>query len=317
MTRWLAALLVLVTAAAGWLGWREYQWRQTYFAEMTGELIYHVEMARRQLTRAREAQDYEQRLDALSAAHAYLVPAQKQAYTLLERLVPVKPGQRAFMPTTDAPMLLQWARELSPDMPDEALARRVDLVGGLEQALRAGLGDTVVQPGFAFQVDNTKLKRSLEGYFGSLADGITRPAVLTFEDLPNLATASAKREGDQVHIQLDWAHTYRLFPPTGVSQLILVRPGAGIQVASSAGTQQRMGRGTLEPFTAVDPGDGLHGAIEGALPADWSVGSYMAIRVPEGLAQTLALRLPAGARPEVLRLRLGSGERAVPIPVRQ
>jgi hypothetical protein len=48
---------------------------------------------------------------------------------------------------------------------------------------------------------------------------------------------------------------------------------------------------------AMEADGNLHEAMKGSLPEDWPTGSYQVIRIPEGLPQTLTLRLPKGAVP--------------------
>lgn len=313
----LAAALVIAVALVGWLGWRERAWRQAYYAETTGQLIYHVEMAHQQLVRARESQVYQQRLEALSTAHGYLVPAHIEAHALLNRIAPNRKGRPTYMPGHYVPMLLQYARDLSPDLPDSALRRRIDLLDNLLRSLKAGLTDRPVTGGLstAYEVDTAALKQSLDELFHSMAAGTLPESLLHLEDEPLQPSKTARQQGGELQVQIDWPHTYQLFPHSMPGQLILVRPGAGLEIASDAGSQQRMGEGTVQPFTRLDAGS-LHDTIGPTLPPDWTPGSYAVIRVPEGLPQQLTLRPPGGSRPTLLLLRrLGSRENAVAIPL--
>jgi hypothetical protein len=311
----MAAALVVVVAAASWLGWREAQWRQAYYADTTGQLIYQVEMAHRQLVRAQETRVYQEKLDALATAHGYLVSAQVQANPLLERIAPPRKGRPAYMPFFYVPMLLQYAWDLTPDLPDQALQRRTELVSGLEQALKASLTDRTVKPGSAHVVDTARLKQSLDDFFVALSPSSEMRSHLRFEDDADRPTVTARQKGSEVLIRFEWTRTLQTFPYSLRGYLLLIRPGTGVAVSSDAGQLERMGQGASEPFTVMEADGNLHELVKGSLPEGWSTGTYMAVRIPEGLPQSLTLQLPGSSRPDLLLLRQSSGEAATPIPV--
>lgn len=311
--KWLIAVLVVAVAMAGWFGWRGSQWRQAYFADTIGQLTYDVEMAHRQLVRARDTRVYQQKVDAMATAYGYLVSAHAGGWNALERMAPSRPGRPASIPTMYVPMLLQYARDLSPEMEHQALQRRIDLLDGLARALRAGRTDRVAKPGLSFAVDTGKLKRSLEEYFNAMPQPEDGPRLLRFEDEPNKPHLTARWQGSEVKLGVDWDHTYRLFPNSAPSRLLLVRPSA--EVRSDADQQERMGAGPLAPFTVEERQAELHQVIKEQLPEGWTEGTYKAIRIPEGLPQNLTLQLSGGAAPELLLVAPGSGTEAVPIPI--
>lgn len=311
--KWLVAALVAVIAVAGWFGWRSAQWRQVYFADTIGQLTYDVEMARRQLVRARDSATYQQKVDAMATAHGYLVSAQAASGSVLERLAPSRQGRPAYMPGMYVPMLLQYARDLTPDLESQALQKRIDLLEGLEAALKAGRTDRLVRHSLSYYVNPSTLKRSLDDYFQAMPHPEGGPRVLHLADEPNTPTLSAGGIGTDVWLRVDWRHTFRLFPHSAPSRLLLIRPTADVR--SDAGAQERMGAGALAPFTVAENQAELHARIKPQLPEGWGSGDYVAVRIPEGLPQTLTLRFRGGASPELLLVDLRSEAPAVPIPI--
>lgn len=312
---WLALALAVSVAAGGLLGWRGAQWRQAYYAERTGGLVYDLDMAHRHLVRAAAAESDQVKLDAMATAFGFLVSAQAEAEPLLERMAPSRRGRPVYMPKHYVPLLIQYARSLSPDMPQAALQRRIDLVGGLTAAFKEGLSDQRVAPGLHPAVDMDRLLGSLERFFDSFPPGEEPQVPLRFADEPNPYTLTARRSGSDVVIRLDWGRTYRLFPYDLAHPLLLVRAGDGVTVTSDVGDQPRMGADPLPPYTVRASDADLHDLVAESLPADWTPGSYTVIRVPEGLPQRLTLRLPEGAGASLLFLDPLTGGQAVAIPV--
>ncbi len=137
--------------------------------------------------------------------------------------------------------------------------------------------------------------------------------IIRFEDEPNPPEATALLLNGEVQIRLNWRHTYRLFPDTKHQYMLLVRSGSDLAVRSTAGPQVRMGVGPFDPFTIETVDESLHELIQPALPADWPMGSYQVIRIPEGLPQTLTFRAPAGAQPSLRLWQPGRDEPAAQI----
>jgi len=317
LTRWLAVALVAALAVAGWLGWQQARWRQLYYADVTGQVIYDVDMARRALVRASETSDYEQKREAMANAASYVESAYNGSIALFGRMAPFRKGRPSYMPAHYVPAVFEYVRQLTPDLPDTAVQKRIDLLDGLEKALKAGQTETWVPPTQAYRVDVPRLKQSLDEFFRTIPRGGEPSAMLRFSDDPNRPTVTATRHGsDVVELRVDWSQRWQVFPPFLPGYFVLVRPGAGAQVSSDAGSQPRMGSGPLAPFELVQWSAELHDGFKNRLAADWGYGSYTVIRIPEGLPQTLTFRLPEGTEPSLWLLRPGSGELAEPIPVR-
>jgi hypothetical protein len=320
-TRWVAGVLVIAVAAAGWFGWRQAQWRQRFYVETVNQLIYHLDMAERNLVRARETTSYQEETEAMATAFGYLISAHVESAALMRQMAPPRKGQPLYMPDHAVTMLIQYARNLSPDMPDAAVQKRIELLDGLEQALANGLSGVQGEPGYTFaldpltmRVDVPVLKESLQDYFQAMNPPEHWPRVPTFEDDPNMPALSARRQGSDVVVRADWTRTYKLFPYDWEGYWILARPAAGsaVAVTSDAGPQQRMGTGAFEPAETDTLTADQHEAFRDRLPSGWTAGSYVIVRIPDGLAQTLTLR---GAQGELFWLRPRSSEKAVLLPV--
>jgi hypothetical protein len=319
--RWWVGSLIIAVAAAGWFGWQQSQWRQRFYVETVNQLIYHLDMAERNLVRARETTSYQEETEAMATAFGYLISAHVESSALMKQMAPFRKGKPAYMPEHAVPMLIQYARNLSPELPDAAVQRRIELLDGLEQALAASLSGVQGEPGYTFtldpltmRVDVPVLKESLQDYFQAMNPPEHWPRVPTFEDEPNTPALSARRQGSDVLLRADWARTYKLFPYDWEGYWILARPAAGsaVAVTSDAGVQQRMGTGPFEPVETVALTADQHEALKNRLPSGWTAGSYTIIRISDGLPQTLTLR---GIEGELFWLRPRSSEKAVLLPI--
>lgn len=319
--KWLAGVLVVAVAAAGWFGWRQAKWRQAFYVETTSQLIYQLDMAERSLVRARESRNYQEKLEAMATAHGYLVMAHVESNALMKQMAPSRKGKPVYMPELAVPMLIQYARNLSPDLPDAAVKERIELLDGLGQALAAGLPGRAGQPGQMFTMDPLQvefdlpeLRQRLDDYFRPMMGTGEFTHMPTFEDEPNQPTVTARRQGSDVVLRVEWERSYKLFPHDWDGYWVLARPAAGgaVTVTTDAGKQQRMGTGAFEPAETATLTAEQHEAWKDRLPAGWTAGSYAVIRVPVGLPQTQTLR---GAQGELFWLRPRSGEKAVLLPV--
>lgn len=321
--RWLAGVLAVAVAvaAAGWFGWRQARWRQAFYAETTSQLVYQLDMAERSLVRARESGNRQEKVEAMGAAHGYLVAAHVEANALMKQMAPFRQGKPAYMPQFGVAQLIQYARSLSPDLPDAAVQRRIELLDGLGNALAAGLPGDYGKPANAFhmdpfqaKVDLDQLKQSLDQYFAAMVQPGDYTRLPTFEDVPNKPAVTARQQGSDMVLRVEWERTYKLFPYDWEGYWVLARPAAGgaVTVTSDAGTQQRMGAGAFEPVETVTLTAEQHEAWKNRLPPGFEAGSYAVIRLPDGLPQTLTLR---GTQGELFWLRPRSGETAVLLPM--
>lgn len=319
--RWLAAGMVLAVATAGWFGWRQAQWRRAFYVETTGQLIYQLDMAERSLVRARESGNRQEKVEAMATAHGYLVTAHIEANALMKQMAPFRKGKLVYMPSHAVVDLIQYARNLSPDLPDAAVSKRIDLLDGLGKALASGLPDKAGEPGHIFAIDpfqvkfdQPALKQRLQDYFQSMNPPEHWPRVPIFEDEPNKPTVTVRQQGSDLLVRVDWAQTYSTFPFDWDGYWLLARPASGsaVTVTSDAGKQHRMEMGAFEPFESDMLTPEQHEAWKDRLPPGWEAWSYAVIRVPAGLPQTLTLH---GVQGELFWLRPRSGEKAVQLPV--
>lgn len=319
--RWLAGILLVAVGAAGWFGWRQAKWRQAFYVETTSQLIYQLDMAERSLVRSRESGNYQEKLEAMASAGGYLYAAQVEANALMKQMAPFRKGKPVYMPAHGVLDLIQYAQNLTPDLPDAALQKRIELLDGLGKALATGLPGRAGEPGntytmdvFQVKLDLPALRQSLNDYFRSLIEpGDVRP-MPTFEDEPNKPTVTARRQGSDVVLRVEWTRSYQLFPRDWEGRWVLARlaGGGAVTATSDAGIQQRMGMGAFEPVETVTLTADQHEAWKDRLPAGWTVGSYVVIRLPEGLNQTVTVR---GTEGELHLLRPRSGENAAVLPV--
>jgi hypothetical protein len=324
--KWLAGVLVVALAAAGWFGWRQARWRQIFYVEITSQLIYDLDMAERDLVRARETGNYQEKVEAMATAHGFLVSAHMEAEALLKQIAPFRKGEPIYIARPAMALLIQYARNLSPDLPGAAVQKRIELLDGLGKALAAAIPGGEGKPGYAFamdplqyRVDVPALKQSLADYFETMVKPDDYTRMPRFEDEPNQPEISASREGNDVVIRVDWTQTFKTFPHDRADIWVLVRPrtaGSAVTATSDAGKQQRMVSGAFEPVEAVTLTADQHEAWKDRLPPGWSAGSYTVIRLPEGLPQTVTLRGAGGGEVYLLNPRLGEKAQELLVGVR-
>lgn len=313
--RWLSVALIAILAVGGWVGLQQIRWRDLYYAHATAHLIYDVNMAHRALVRASRTSDYGEKREAMANAESYMVSAHYGSIGLLNRMAPPRKGHPTYMPANYIPAVFQYVRQLTPDLSDAEVQNRVVLLDGLEKTLKSGQTKTWLPQTQAFRVDVPALKESLDRYFRALPKGDDPGMFLEFGDQPNKHTVTASRQQHGVDVRVQWARTWKLFPRTPAGYFVMVRPGAGVEVTSDVGQQPRMGGDPLAPFDFVEWSAELHEGFRRFLPPDWVHGSFAILRIPEGLPQTLTIRLPDGGLPSLLLFRPGSNDPAVPITV--
>lgn len=319
LAKWLALTLVLTLGAGGWLAWQQRTWQQRFYADTAGLTLENLQWAHRDLQRASTLTDRERKAEAMAAASAHLNAAFSASMRLFGTMFPFRKGQAAEMTPHAVYALLQYARDLSPDLPAYQVARRAELVGGLAGAFRAGFTEEWTAVYESGRLDRTRLMTSLKGFLAPHAKAFGDfPAQVRFDDPPVGVSIQPNLEGNTLTLRIAWNHTYRLFPRPR-HDFLLIRTAARPEVRSNQGMQDQLSTpATIPPFSdtviEAEVRERLFGPL---LPSGWTPESYQVIGILPGLNQTLTLTLPAGGTPEALLVQLyfEAPYQAVPIPI--
>lgn len=263
-------------------------------------LLNNVQMARVQLERASNTQVPARRGEAMGAASGALRSAQQIADRLAQDLEPK--GYKLADPyttiRTQTNQLINYCLLLTPDLTAQELARRVDLLSGLEKALAGGV-EGKAGAGLVPPVDRKKLVDSWHKYLLSLdPDREGSPGNLKVADPPTPAHVSAATvSGSDLSMNITWDRTFTVFPQPWKQTLLLysAQPLSLVSWQSTAPNQDGLGQaGAISPVEPIpdDVKKALLDLFKGQLPATWTDPTHLvAVYVLEGLPQTVTLRL--------------------------
>lgn len=319
LTKWLAAALAFALVAAGWLYWQQRTWQHRFYVDTAGLTLQNVRWAHTALLKASEADSRERKAESMANAQAHLNAAFSASMRLFDTMFPSREGQVVPQTPNYIYALLQYARDLSPDLPPQQVARRTELLGGLAGALEAGFTEEWTGLFESGRLDRDRMMTALKTFMApheKSVDGF--PPRVRFDDPPVPVSIRPRLEGSTLTLRMTWDHTYRIFPRPR-HDFLLIRSGTISDLGSDQAIQDSLGSmRSIRPFSrdVTDPAarDRLFGTL---VPAGWTPESYSVVGILPGLNQTLTLTLPAGTTPELLLVQLYEEAplKAVPIPL--